>query len=60
MDDSPAGADARAHAWELFRNRPEWWFPAAATVGGREPGAVVVYRIQIDQLTGRRASRDRL
>ena len=60
IDDSPAGAGARAYAWELFRKRPEWWFPAAATVGGREPDAVVVYRIQIDHLTGRRASRDRV
>jgi nitroimidazol reductase NimA-like FMN-containing flavoprotein (pyridoxamine 5'-phosphate oxidase superfamily) len=58
VDDSPSGAAARAYAWEFFRKRPEWWFPAAATVGGRQPAAVVIYRIQIDQLTGRRAARD--
>jgi nitroimidazol reductase NimA-like FMN-containing flavoprotein (pyridoxamine 5'-phosphate oxidase superfamily) len=58
VHDSLDGEGARAYAWELFRRRPEWWFPAAATVAGREPAAVVIYRIHIDQLTGRRASRD--
>ena len=59
MDDSPADRTARDAAQELFSNRPEWWLPAAAKVGSREHHATVIYRIQIDRMTGRRASRDR-
>lgn len=57
--DTASGASARALAFEQFRNRAEWWFPAAAKIGSREPGAMVIYRIHIDRMTGRRASRDR-
>ena len=60
MDDSPADKAARASADRLFRQRPEWWFPAAAKVGSPEQHAMVIYRIRITRLTGRRASRDRL
>jgi nitroimidazol reductase NimA-like FMN-containing flavoprotein (pyridoxamine 5'-phosphate oxidase superfamily) len=56
--DSPDDAEARRRAESLFRERPEWWFPGAARVGAREHPDVVVYRIQIDRLTGRRAARD--
>ena len=59
MDDSPADRAARNAAQELFSKRPEWWLPAAAKVGPREPHAMVIYRIRIDRMTGRRASRDR-
>jgi nitroimidazol reductase NimA-like FMN-containing flavoprotein (pyridoxamine 5'-phosphate oxidase superfamily) len=59
MDDSPADRAARQSAQELFQQRPEWWLPAAAKVGKREHHAMVIYRIQIDRVTGRRASRDR-
>jgi nitroimidazol reductase NimA-like FMN-containing flavoprotein (pyridoxamine 5'-phosphate oxidase superfamily) len=41
----------------LFQQRPEWWLPAAAKVGSRERHAVVVYRIRIDRLTGRKAAK---
>jgi nitroimidazol reductase NimA-like FMN-containing flavoprotein (pyridoxamine 5'-phosphate oxidase superfamily) len=41
----------------LFRERPEWWFPAAGRVQSREHQEVVVFRIQIDRLSGRRAAR---
>lgn len=59
IHDSPAEAAARRRAEALFQQRSEWWFPAAAKVGGSERHAVVVYRIQIDRMTGRRAARDR-
>jgi uncharacterized protein len=56
IQDSAEEADARQRAEDLFRQRPEWWLPAAAfTAGSRERH--VVYRIQIDEVTGRRAAR---
>ena len=51
-------ADARQRANDLFRERREWWFPAAAKLTAREPDAVVIYRIVLERLTGRTASRD--
>jgi nitroimidazol reductase NimA-like FMN-containing flavoprotein (pyridoxamine 5'-phosphate oxidase superfamily) len=59
MDDSPDDKAARKNAQELFQQRPEWWFPAAAKLPFRHHHAMLVYRIQIDRLTGRRASRER-
>lgn len=57
IQDSPEEAEARDRAQRLFQQRPEWWLPAAAKVGSRERHAVVVYRIHIDRVTGRKASR---
>ena len=51
-------ADARARAEKLFQQRREWWFPGAARVAGREPQHIVVYRIRLEKLSGRRALRD--
>lgn len=59
MDDSPDDKAARKNAQELFQQRAEWWFPAAAKLPSQEHHAIVVYRIQIDRLTGRRAARER-
>jgi nitroimidazol reductase NimA-like FMN-containing flavoprotein (pyridoxamine 5'-phosphate oxidase superfamily) len=59
MGDSAADKTARSEAQELFSKRPEWWLPAAGKVGTREHHSMVIYRIHIDRLTGRRASRDR-
>ena len=59
IGDSPADTAARATAQKLFSQRPEWWLPAAAKVGPREHHAMIVYRIQIDCMTGRRAARGR-
>lgn len=56
---NPAEGEARQRAEQLFMARDEWWLPAAAKVPGREHHDVVVYRIQIDRLTGRRAARSR-
>ena len=59
LRDSPTEKAARDSALELFSKRPEWWLPAAGKVGPREHYAMVIYRIQIDRLTGRRAARAR-
>ena len=59
IDDSPTDQAARRVVQELFSTRAEWWFPAAGKVGPREPHPTVIYRIHIDRMTGRRASRDR-
>lgn len=57
LDDSPAAVTYRERAEALFGERNRWWLPAAAKVAGRpERHAVVVYRIAIDRLTGRRAT----
>lgn len=56
LDDAPDGADARQRAQERFEARKEWWLPAAAKLSsGEERPAVVLYRLRIDRLTGRRA-----
>ena len=57
LTDSRADAAARARALRLFEQRPEWWFPAAAKTDGPERHAILVYRIRIDRVSGRRASR---
>ena len=54
----PGEAEARTRAEQLFRQRREWWLPGAAKLESGEHPDVVVYRIQIDRLTGRRAARD--
>jgi hypothetical protein len=59
LTDSVADDHLRRRAHELFEQRHEWWFPAMRKP---EPGGAaqaVVYRIRIDRLTGRRASRGR-
>jgi nitroimidazol reductase NimA-like FMN-containing flavoprotein (pyridoxamine 5'-phosphate oxidase superfamily) len=59
ITDADSDADARRRASERFLQRPEWWFPAAAKLPSRERHALVIYRIQVDRLSGRRASRER-
>ena len=58
IQDSLDDGDTRRRAWERFQHRPEWWFPAAAKLPSREHHAMVIYRVTIDRLTGRRAARD--
>lgn len=58
IHDSPGEAEARQRAEALFQRRPEWWQPAAAKVGPHQRHSVVVYRIHIDRVTGRRAARE--
>ena len=54
---SSGDSEARERAEQLFATRPGWWLPAAAKVPGRDRPDVVVCRIQIEQLTGRRTAR---
>jgi uncharacterized protein len=55
---SADGADARRRAEFLFEQRQEWWLPAAGRLPSREHGTVLVYAIQLDRVSGRRAARD--
>lgn len=58
IQDAPDNAAAQKRAHALFQERPEWWLPAAARLTSHERHNVVVYRIQIDQVSGRRAARN--
>ena len=49
--------DLRQEALNLFRRRSEWWLPALGKVGAREQQTLVVYRVAIDAMSGRRAAR---
>jgi uncharacterized protein len=59
IQQDPEQADARTRAGHLLQQRREWWLPGAARVESVEHPDVVLYRIQIDRMTGRRAARDR-
>jgi len=54
---SPDEADARRRAEQLFQQRREWWLPAAGKVPSRDHPGIVIYRIQIDRMSGRGAVR---
>jgi nitroimidazol reductase NimA-like FMN-containing flavoprotein (pyridoxamine 5'-phosphate oxidase superfamily) len=56
IGNSPADSDKRQRVWNLFQQRPDWWLPAAAKVTNRDPHAMVIYRITIDRVSGRRSS----
>jgi nitroimidazol reductase NimA-like FMN-containing flavoprotein (pyridoxamine 5'-phosphate oxidase superfamily) len=56
IQSDPAETEARNRAAELFDQRAEWWLPAAANVPWRGRNDIVIYRIQIECLTGRRTS----
>ena len=57
ISDGSEGPETRERIWKQFQQRPEWWFPAAAKLSSGERHAMVVYRIRIDRITGRRAAR---
>ena len=58
IGDARQDAEARRRAHELFRQRAEWWLPGLAkSTAGDEHHIPIVYRIQIDKMTGRRAAR---
>ena len=50
-------AEARDKAREMFELREEFWQPAAAKTQPPEKHVPIVYRIAIDRMSGRRASR---
>jgi len=58
IGDSPEHKDIRHRALHLFQQRSEWWLPGGATIAHRQPHAIVMYRIQIESVTGRRAARE--
>ena len=50
----------RARALELFQQRQDWRLPGAARLAsGSEHFTAVVYGIKIDQVSGRRANRQK-
>jgi uncharacterized protein len=53
-------AEARARALNLFRERPEWWYPAAGRTDRRDHHALLIYRIRIHRMSGRQAARARV
>ena len=55
----PDDLDARHRAERLFQQRREWWLPGAGKTTSGERARIVLYRIEVDRLTGRRAARDR-
>jgi nitroimidazol reductase NimA-like FMN-containing flavoprotein (pyridoxamine 5'-phosphate oxidase superfamily) len=57
VEDTPQDADARRRAHLLFKDHPQWWFPAAGKLAADEKAPPVIYRIHIDRMSGRRANR---
>jgi nitroimidazol reductase NimA-like FMN-containing flavoprotein (pyridoxamine 5'-phosphate oxidase superfamily) len=57
VSDSPEERDLRQRALHLFSERSQWWLPGAARLKGSEHDSVVVYRIHIDHMSGRRTTR---
>jgi len=56
IQNDPAEAEARERAGHLFEQRAEWWLPGAGNVPWRGRSDVVIYRIRIESLTGRRTT----
>ena len=54
--DTPKYQHARAHALEVLQKRTMWWEPACVPTELREQRPPIFYRINIDQVTGRRAT----
>ena len=57
LRDGPDQRDQRQRALRLFSERSEWWLPGAARLKNSDHDSVVVYRINIDHMSGRRTSR---
>jgi nitroimidazol reductase NimA-like FMN-containing flavoprotein (pyridoxamine 5'-phosphate oxidase superfamily) len=55
---SPAHQAARKRAYLLFENRPDWWYPAAGKTRSADVRTPVIYRIQVEGISGRLAARD--
>jgi nitroimidazol reductase NimA-like FMN-containing flavoprotein (pyridoxamine 5'-phosphate oxidase superfamily) len=56
---TPAHEAARKRAFSLFQNRPDWWFPAGGRTRRSPDRVPVIYRIEIESLSGREAARNR-
>jgi hypothetical protein len=57
LGDTPEQRELRQRALHLFSERAQWWLPGAAKPGGTDHHGLVVYRIHIDRMTGRRTAR---
>jgi nitroimidazol reductase NimA-like FMN-containing flavoprotein (pyridoxamine 5'-phosphate oxidase superfamily) len=57
IHDDPREAEARRRAERLFQERHKWWLPGAATVRSKPREHAVMFRITIEDVTGRRADR---
>ena len=57
LTDAAEDAAARLRAQELFATRERWWEPAIGKTPLKEPHAGVIYRIRMNRLSGRKASR---
>lgn len=56
--DSQEDDAARRRAFELFQQRESWWLPGAGkSPAGEEHGTSIIYRITIDKMSGRRATK---
>ena len=55
---APEYEDSRRIAERLFQRRAMWWEPAAVPLPHHEQRMPVVFRIRIDQVTGRRAAQN--
>ena len=49
--------DVANRAYELLKDRSEWWLPAAARTASTDLYRPVVYRIRVDAISGRQAAR---
>ena len=58
LADSPEDEAARRRAFELFQQRDAWWLPGAGKPpSGDEHATAIIYRITIDRMSGRRATK---
>jgi len=58
IGDTPQDKDLRQRALHLLNDRSRWWLPGAAKPGGADHSGVVLYRIHIDRMSGRRTARN--
>jgi uncharacterized protein len=54
----PEEVESRKRAEHFFQQRKEWWLPAVAKIASVEHPDMVVFRITLDRVTGRRTQRD--
>ena len=58
LDDPERDREDRQRALETLRQRPEWWLPGTAEIaGGESHASTVIYRVRINEVSGRRAAR---
>ena len=59
LPDSSEYEYERSVAQRLFQRHPVWWQPASVPLAGHQPRTLVLFRILITQITGRRGGPDR-